>query len=971
MDTESNEKQKLNLYLSPLGVWALALGCAVGWGAFVMPGTTFLPIAGPVGTFIGMAIGAVIMLIIGYNYYFMMNHFPNAGGTYAYAKKVLGYDHGFLSAWFVILVYIAITWANANALTIIFRSLLGDFFQFGFHYQIAGFDVYFGESLLSLAALWIFGAVCMRGGKFAVGIQIFMALILFFGVTFIFVNAAIHFDGNIFAMNPPFVPHENSFTAIIGIAVLAPWAFAGFESISNSTEEFNFSPKKSFVIISVAVIMAGMIYVFLTLLAISDMPKFYSGNWVAYINDLSNLSGFAGLPTLFATNKILGSSGIFLISCTIIAGVITGLIGNYIAASRLIFAVARDNILPAWFGKLNKFGSPQNAILFLMILSLAIPFMGHTAISWIVDINTIGATIAYTYTSIVALVVAREENNLKVKITGVIGTVISLIFFAYFMIPSFHSFSTMATESYLILITWSIFGFIFFKYILNKDDMQRFGKSTVVWMTILFLIFFTSMMWLREVTHGTTKQVLYNLDGYYSEELLEHGITLNEREHNDSENFIQEQMNFVNYSLAISNWMQMSLIVIALLIMFSVYNSIMKREREMEMQKIKAEQSNRAKSTFLSNMSHDIRTPMNAIVGYVTILKKNKTLPPETKDYLNKIGASSEHLLALINDVLDMSRIESGKMELEKADADLVKVVQDVYDMFATQMHAKNIEFILDTSTVKNRYVVCDKNRLNRVLLNLISNAYKFTPSEGTILISFIEKDFDEKDFGSYQIRIKDTGIGMSKEFAAKVFEAFEREKNSTVSGIQGTGLGMAITKSIVDLMGGTIRVETQQGKGSEFIIDIKFELAKNFVEEKTVEETLEEIDFNGVHLLLVDDVDVNREIATMLLESVGFVIDTAVDGKEAVEKVAKSQPKEYAAVLMDIQMPIMDGYQATNEIRNLKNPELAKIPIIAMTANAFSEDVQKAYDAGMDGHIAKPIDIPSMIETLTKVLQK
>ena len=239
----------------------MAFGCAVGWGAFVMPGTTFLPIAGPLGTALGIAIGAAIMLLIGYNYHFMMNQIPDAGGTYSYAKKILGYDHGFLSAWFLILVYIAITWANATALPIIFRNFLGDTFQFGFHYNIAGYEIYFGEALLSLCALWIFGAVCIRGGKFAAYVQTVMAIILFGGVL-IGIGAAVSSGVNIFEIEPPFQPSTNNLAAIFGIVVLAPWAFVGFESISQSAEGFNFSTKKTFAIIFFAILAGAAVYIF-------------------------------------------------------------------------------------------------------------------------------------------------------------------------------------------------------------------------------------------------------------------------------------------------------------------------------------------------------------------------------------------------------------------------------------------------------------------------------------------------------------------------------------------------------------------------------------------------------------------------------------------------------------------------------------------------------------------------------------
>ena len=984
VNAELNDSSGLKKYLSPINVWALSFGCAVGWGAFVMPGTTFLPIAGPLGTALGIFIGGIVMLLIGYNYNYMMRYFSDSGGTFTYAKKILGHDHGFLSAWFIVLVYIAIAWANATALTIIARNLFGNFFQVGFHYQIAGFDIYFGEALLSLFALWICGLLCIRGGKVIATIQTCAALILFGGILLCFVGV-IHSGVNIFELQPAFAPDKNFLASLVGIIVLAPWAFVGFESVSHSTEEFKFQKKKFFSILLAAIITATLAYIFLSIIAISILPAGYA-NWFEYIGDLDNLSGYEGLPTLYVFNEIFGDNAVLIFMVTVLAAIVTGLIGNSIAASRLIYALAKDDLLPAWFAKVNGFGSPQNAIFFIMLLSLPIPFLGRAAVSWIIDVNTIGATIAYGYTSAVAFLKARVEKNLLVEVTGLIGTVVSVIFFLYFMVPSFWIVSAMATESYLILIAWSILGFVFFRYIFNRDgERKRFGKSTVVWMMMLFMIFFTAMMWMRETTHSLTHDVLQSLNDYYLVKMKEHAVIPSEVEKAYSEQHIQVQMDLVNQQLRDNNFLQMTLIIIALFIMFNLYNLMMRRQNEIEMQKYEAERSNKAKSIFLSNMSHDIRTPMNAIIGYVELSKQLRSFCETCEhcglercphnvlnknyDYLRKIENSSQQLLALINDILDMSRIESGKMELNPEKSNLKKFMSEVYDMFATQMETKNISYLVNAE-VENKFVLCDIHLLNRVMLNLISNAYKFTPEGGTVSVT-LNQTGAEENFAKYEIRVKDTGMGMSKEFAAKVFDAYERDRS--VNKIQGTGLGTAITKSIVDLMGGNIAVKTELGEGTEFIVKIKFEIVEGEPEEVAEESSVveSEIDFSKMKLLLVEDNEVNREIATLILTEYGFSLETAENGKIAVGKIKKSKPGDFDAILMDIQMPEMNGYEATKKIRALENPQLANIPIIAMTANAFVEDIQAAKDAGMNSHIAKPIDIAAMIETLTEVLRE
>ncbi len=364
---------------------------------------------------------------------------------------------------------------------------------------------------------------------------------------------------------------------------------------------------------------------------------------------------------------------------------------------------------------------------------------------------------------------------------------------------------------------------------------------------------------------------------------------------------------------------------------------------------------------------------MNAIIGYTNLALKEES-SPEVKDYLTKISTSSDHLLALINDILEMSRIESGSVELEYSPADLKQIFDDIGDLFSEQMQQKNMDFSVHASRIQDRYVWCDKKNLNRILLNVISNAYKFTPAGGKISVSIEEMGNAENGYGSYEIRVRDSGIGMSKDFVEKMFNAFERERSSTDSGVEGTGLGLSITKSLVNLMGGTIEVLTSPGSGTEMIVLIKFRIADE--EELEAEKASEDIgqekrDFAGKRLLLVEDNEINMEIAVMILTHEGFEVEKAENGKVAVDMVTASGPGYYDAILMDIQMPVMDGYTAARTIRSLENKDLAEIPILAMTANAFKEDEIASMESGMQAHIAKPIDVEVLLGTLAKVFSE
>ncbi len=522
----------------------------------------------------------------------------------------------------------------------------------------------------------------------------------------------------------------------------------------------------------------------------------------------------------------------------------------------------------------------------------------------------------------------------------------------------------------------------------------------------------------------------------------------------------------------------------------------------------KAEAAERAKTMFLSNMSHDIRTPMNAIIGFTTLAETNINDKEKVQDYLAKILSSSNHLLSLINDVLDMSRIESGRLNIEEKECTISDIFRDMRNIIQTQMQSKQLNFYMDTVDVVDEDIYCDKLHVNQVLLNLLSNAIKFTPAGGTISLTIKQSLNAPKGYGSYEIRVKDTGIGISPDFMEYLFEPFERERSSTVSGIQGTGLGMPITKSIVEAMGGTIRVESEQGKGTEFIVNLDFRLAsgnrnieiireleglralvvddsfttcdsvakmlmkigmraewslhgkeavlrakqaiemadefyayiidwalpdlsgievarqiRSLVGEKVpiiiltaydwsifedearnagvtafcnkpifiseLRDTLisaigmkeapenaailpaasEEI--KGKRLLLVEDIELNRELAEEILKESGFLVESAENGAIAVDKVRQSKAGYYDLVLMDVQMPVMDGYEATRKIRSLEDPALSKIPIVAMTANAFDEDQKKALESGMNAHVSKPINVTKLMEVLHSQLKK
>lgn len=396
----------------------------------------------------------------------------------------------------------------------------------------------------------------------------------------------------------------------------------------------------------------------------------------------------------------------------------------------------------------------------------------------------------------------------------------------------------------------------------------------------------------------------------------------------------------------------------------------LEQEEALRQEKIKAEKANEAKSIFLFNMSHDIRTPMNAIVGYSQLMKKELT-NPKLVHYQEMIEQSSKLLLSIINNVLDMARVESGKMELDENFEVVGNVSQLVCSAFAAEASRKNIE-LHENVNVEHKYVIVDSTKMQEILSNLISNAIKYTPEGGKVLIDVQELPYDKEGYVLIQTKVTDTGIGMSEEFLPSLFDLFTRERNTTLSKIPGTGLGMAIVKNFVDLMNGSIEVESKLGKGSTFTITIPHKLADKDYTYRNIESLNEcDIDFKGKRILLAEDNELNAEITTTILSKMGFEVKVVEDGILCVNEIQRQPANTYDLILMDIQMPNMDGYKATHCIRHLSQFEKANIPIIAMSANAFEEDKKKAFDAKMNDYITKPIDFQKMEVVLKYILSK
>lgn len=918
----------LDKYLSRLDVWSMALGIMVGWGAFVMPGTTFIPVAGPLGTLLAMAAGTLIMLLIGRNFTYLMERSPMTGGVYSYTKEAFGRDHAFISSWFLCLSYLTIVFLNGTALFVVARIMMAPVVRSSWSYSVAGHDIYMSEVAVSTAAFAGIGFLLVKAKRFVQKLFTVLALTMFAGVLVIAVVCIPHALSSDILTSFGTENISGSY-GIFTLVILAPWAFVGFDAVSFDTAHFKFQMKDSNKIIFTSIIVAGFIYAAMAIVGVSFVPDGYA-SWKEYISALGELRGLPAVPTFNAAAAYMGKSGLVIISITALAAIFTGIIGAYRAALRILSTMAEDHILS------EKFSETTYTILFIMMISITLSLLGRNTLNWFVDLTSFGAVVGFGYTSAAAYKISKAENNRTVMVIGLAGAVISAVFAIVQIVPRMTALETMGSEAFLLLSLWCLLGFIFYWRTLKESTLAEFSGMSVSGIVLFSLLIYSSLMWAAK----------HIADG--NGETVQNAVTT-------------------------SGVVLILIIFAGLAIMMYIQNIVRKKHEAVEREKIRAVESSLAKSRFLFNMSHDIRTPMNAIIGYTNLAMTEKN-PDILHDYLSKIDTSSHHLLALINDILEMSRIESGKIELEFAPVDLCALFDEIRSLFGEQMKEKGIDFSVHTSQVRDSYVWCDRKNILRILLNVVSNSLKFTPSGGRVTAVLYETVSEKEGYGSYEMRIGDTGIGMSKEFVEKIFTAFERERTSTQSGIEGTGLGLAITKSIVDLMDGTIEVLTSPGSGTEIIIRLKFKLANEDEirksESSIAGSTDKAVDFTGKRVLLVEDNAINMEIAKMILSQTGFNVETAKNGKIALDMVSASQPGDYDLILMDIQMPVMDGYEATKAIRALENNALAEIPIVALTANAFAEDVKATHDAGMQAHIAKPVDVELMKKVLAEVLK-
>ena len=459
-------------FLTPYQVFSLSFGSAVGWGAFVMPGSTFLKKAGPLGSFFAMQLAIFVMLLICYNYFYLIKKHPVAGGQYVYTREAFGRTHSFICVWFLLLSYFLIVPLNATAIFLIIRTLFGDALQSGFHYVLAGFDVYGYEVAVSIAVLIVFALIALRGLKQAARVQSVLATFMLLGLILMVLGAMLSPKATTAHFTPAFNPEGNPIVQVLSVAAVGPWAFIGFETVPQYTDHYRFDLDKIKPIMDIAVIVSGLAYILLALLAATVLPAGYD-NWVAYIADLNNLSGGLSLPSFNFAQTTMGSIGAVIFVVAALAAITTGVLGSFLSTSQLLQLLAEDHLVPKFLARKTAGGVPKAAILFILLLSVIGPFFGRVFLTWVIDSSSIGAAIGFGYTSLAARKAAKAEGNRDMVVLGTLGALFSAAFAILLLIPIPQLNASLSRESYICLFVWSSVGFILYQVMRRRGVAQK------------------------------------------------------------------------------------------------------------------------------------------------------------------------------------------------------------------------------------------------------------------------------------------------------------------------------------------------------------------------------------------------------------------------------------------------------------------------------------------------------------------
>ena len=914
-------------FYSYISIFAVAFCCIIGWGSFNLAGTIFLPRAGAVGSLIGILIASIIALAVCVSYINLARAYPKADSSYSLIKSIFGIDHAYFLAWSLLLAYLCILWANCAAMAFLGRYLFGSCPLYGISYEVLGHSVYPGDILISVCLLALSAFLITRGNEFAIKVITVLCGVMILAVVVISVLILSATDLNEL-LSPAFagtssVSHGGQ---ILSVVMMAPYLFVGFEVVSHMNTDGKISLMRLFITAGFAIAVSTAMYLVMTLVINSGFPDGFR-SWEDYSYMGGTLSSFDEMPAFYGVYRIMGNTGVFLLSVAVICALSSTVLGFMMISARTIRIMSEDHLSVKAFSKVNKKDSPYVAVIFVMLISALVMFVGMRVIGWAVDITTLAICIVYGYISLGSAM--HKDTKISVRICGVFGLVCSIGIFLLMTLPNSIVGENLMKGDYLIFSIWCLTGLVCYRYVLGLDKGERLGHSMMMWLMFFFLFFYSTNMW----THN---QMLEDLQGV-------------------------SDVNEISSILMTDNLIRSLVVIIVLILLFELFTFMLKREKDLGRKVFREEERNRMRATLLSNMSHDIRTPMNAILGFADLALQDTSDTEKMVEYLEKIRVSGSHLLSLINDVLEMTRLENGDMELKAEHVNLPELVTHIKETTAGGATAKQLNIETDIHQLEDENVVCDRSRLSHILLFALSNAIDNTPDGGKVSIGVMQLSHEEKGKGIYEFYIRDNGSWISTEILEKISETSMGSLLEETSA-QNMAFGLAVTKKIIEVMGGHIEAEVMQGAGNVVHITMEFDISPKNIKKEDEDRA---INLEGKRALIVDDIMINRQIAAAMLAMYGMETEEAKDGVEAVERVVNSLPGHYDVVLMDIQMPEIDGFQAAKAIREMDDPINAAVPIFAMTANVFDEDKEKAFESGMDGFIPKPVDREYLIGVL------
>ena len=915
--------------ISSLHSFFLALGCIIGWGSFMMPSAFFLPESGSPGSVLGLILAAAVAMVFCSNYQYLLQVSPGVKGSYRYVEDAIGADHAFFCAWVTLLAYISIFWANVCAFSRVIGFVAVESVRFGPHYHFAGQDIYLADIFVSAVMLFVCGLIFSHAQRYLFTILGVLVAITVISTAVFFLVVMLREDtGSIFAHGFSVGGRHSAFMQVVSVAALCPWLFIGFETVFDH-EETAYTEKSPAP--RLAILCGMLIYVMILLLNAVSFDR--GESVISFLPGGVTKPSFTLIIPVF-TDPVTRQLSHVLIPLAFLSAVSTSVLGYLYVIIGQIRRMAGDAMLPPRFLWQNERGTGGYALSIVTFFTMVVLFLGQRAIGWTVDVTTLCITIVYGYISVSAYKKAAKKESARNRMVAVAGMILAFVIFSLMISPDTLLYG-LSSEEYMVFALWCLYGVLCYYQALKRDEHDRLGHSLFMCLFMVFLLLFSTECW--------TQKLL-------SEGIVRRGGTADDD---------------LTLLAGTASLLRTIVFILALLLLYKVVSVILIRQRRFSRFISEAKQENKKTTSMIVNMSHDIRTPLNAILGFSDLGLRDQKDPKRMADYLTRINISSGHLLSLVNDVVELSRIETGEIRINKESAYLPDLLHGWEESLCGRAQSKGHRFAIGMQEVSDKGVLCDRHRLTQVISIITTNLINMLPDGGAISIELLQLTPEYDRSALYEFRLSADGAGVTEETAAMYREAIASDKSRDGKTAVEGSVDLSLAKTLLAMMGGSMEIHYVEGEG--LVIYLTLELAVSDISVKAKQEPA--VSFAGRRALITEDILVNRQIAAEMLKVFGFEVDEAADGRIAVEIMSEVLPGHYDVILMDIRMPGLNGYEATKRIRSLPDPINSGVPIIALTADVLEDDRRKAREAGMNGFVEKPLRPDALIEALLEVL--